>query len=348
MKKSSLYCTLAVLGLASGLYAAAPSDELSAVMPLLQAKTRNAAQSQQVLDLFVRSKTPALTFAAGASLVRLPPQRVQEAKLLNVLMKDSDPLKKIFSAVVLTAMGTVHSELSPLLQDATASQDHAVRAYAASAYTILNPQTTDYADDLVNLYIYDPAFAQRAMNLISSGDKQTLKYLRTAAKNPDAQVRAAAAAWLGDLQNKDAAKQLLKMAKTEQDSQAATALASALAKNREETMSGCLKGLYTAVDKPASATYALALGFMAGHAVEALKQALSDKNTTVRANAARAAAYMAGVLSSPQRTLYTSDPEFDSTLLKTLIPPLTALEKTDTDAVKPYAAHALQQMAKLK
>ncbi|WP_428064897.1 HEAT repeat domain-containing protein [Candidatus Avelusimicrobium facis] len=348
MKKCSLWCAFAALGLAGSLYAAAPSDELSAVMPLLQAKTRNAAQNQQVLDLFARSKKPALTFAAGASLVRLPPHRVQEAKLLNLLIKDSDPLKKVFSAVVLTAMGTVHTELSPLLQDATASQDHAVRAYAASAYTILNPQTADYADEVINLYIYDPAFAQRAMNLISSGDKQTLKYLRAAARNPDGQVRAAAAAWLGDLQNKDAAKQLLKMAKTEQDSQAETALASALAKNREWTMDDCLKGLKTATDKPAASTYALALGFMTGHAVEALKQALSDKSADVRANAARAAAYMAGVLSSPQRTLYTSDPAFDSALLKTLIPHLTALEKTDTAAVKPYAANALQQMAKLK
>lgn len=348
MKKCSLWCAFAALGLAGSLYAAAPSDELSAVMPLLQAKTRNAAQNQQVLDLFARSKKPALTFAAGASLVRLPPHRVQEAKLLNLLIKDSDPLKKVFSAVVLTAMGTVHTELSPLLQDATASQDHAVRAYAASAYTILNPQTAGYADEVINLYIYDPAFAQRAMNLISSGDKQTLKYLRAAARNPDGQVRAAAAAWLGDLQNKDAAKQLLKMAKTEQDSQAETALASALAKNREWTMNDCLKGLKTATDKPAASTYALALGFMTGHAVEALKQALSDKSADVRANAARAAAYMAGVLSSPQRTLYTSDPAFDSALLKTLIPHLTALEKTDTATVKPYAANALQQMAKLK
>ena len=212
MKKISLLMTFCALFAGAAPFLAAQQN-LSDFLPLLEAKTRTAAQNQQVLNLFSSSDDPNTVFAAGASLVRIPPAPAQEAKLLNIIIKDDNVLKKVFSAVILTAMGGVHEELSPLLQDAVASQDHAVRSYAASAYTILNPQTNTYANEIINLYIYDPAFAQRAMNLISSDEKQTLKFLKEASKADDGQVRAAAAQWLGNLQNEDAAKQLLKWQK---------------------------------------------------------------------------------------------------------------------------------------
>lgn len=344
MKKIALLCAVSAFVLC----AAARADDLSASMPLLQAKTRTAAQNQQVLNLFAKSKNPNTVFAAGASLVRLPPPAAQEAKLLNIIIKDNDVLKKVFSAVILTAMGGVHQELSPLLQDAASSQDHAVRAYAASAYTVLNPQTDVYKNEIVNLYIYDPAFAQRVMNLISSGDKQTLKYLREAAKSEDAQVRAASAAWLGDMQNKDAAKQLLKMAKTELNPQAASAVASALAKNSQWTLQETAKNLKTPHTAQAASTYALALGFMTGNALETVKQGLLSDNKDVRINSARAAAYMAGVLASEDASLYTTDKDFDAGLLKSLIPQLTLMVKKDKASVKVYADTALKQIGKLK
>ena len=322
-------------------------QNLSAVLPLLQAQTRTAAQNQQVLNLFVSSKDPSVIFAAGASLVRITPSSAQEAKLFNVLLKDDNMLKKVFAAVILTAMGGVHTELSTLLQDAVASQDHAVRAYAASAYTILNPQDKTYPDEIVNLYIYDPAFAQRAMNLISKDDKDTLKYLKQAAKSADGQVRAAAAEWLGDMQDQAAAKQLLKMVKTEHDQQAVSAIASALAKNKQWTLQDAVKGLKTRYTQQPAATYALALGFMTGSAIDAIKQGLNDKDENVRINSARAAAYMAGVLASPDARLYTADKNFDIALLKGLIAQLNALSKRDTDTVQVYADNALKQIAKL-
>lgn len=347
MKKISVLCALLAFVLCAAPRAAA-QDDLSAAMPLLQAKTRTAAQNQQVLNLFASSKNPNTVFAAGASLVRLPPPSAQEAKLLNIVIKDSDILKKVFASVILTAMGAVHAELSPLLQDAASSQDHAVRSYAASAYTILNPQTDAYKNEIINLYIYDPAFALRAMNLISSGDKQTLKYLREAAKSDDAQVRAAAAAWMGDMQDKDAAKQLLKMAKTELNPQTASAVASALAKNRQWTLEDVAKGLKTRYTTQTAATYALALGFMTGNALDTVKQGLLSQDQNVRINSARAAAYMAGVLSSQDADLYTSDKDFDAGLLKALIAQLTQMVKKDNASVKVYADNALKQIAKLK
>lgn len=347
MKKISVLCAVLALVFCAASFAAA-QDDLSAVMPLLQAKTRTAAQNQQVLALFTQSKNPNTVFAAGASLVRIPPAAAQEAKLLNVIIKDNDVLKKVFAAVILTAMGGTHNELSSLLQDAASSQDHAVRAYAASAYTILNPKTDAYKNEVVNLYIYDPAFAQRAMNLISSGDKQTLKYLREAAKSDDAQVRAASAAWMGDLQNKDAAKQLLKMAKTELNPEAASAVASALAKNRQWTLEDTAKGLNTSHGAQAASTYALALGFMTGNALDTIKRGLLSDNRNVRINSARAAAYMAGVLASEDAALYTNDKNFDAALLKALIPQLTLMVKKDNDSVKVYADNALKQISKLK
>ena len=346
MKKIFLFVPFFILTFCFSLPAAAQTN-LSAVLPLLQAPTRTAAQNQQVLALFASSKDTNVVFAAGASLVRIPPSAAQEAKLLNIIIKDNDVLKKVFSAVILTAMGSMHEELSSLLQDAISSQDHAVRSYAAGAYTILNPQITDYSAEIINLYIYDPAFAQRAMNLIADDEKQLLKYLKKTAKNTDPQVRAAAAQWLGDIQDQNAAKQLLKMAKTEKNQQVISAISAALAKNSQWTLEAAVKGLKTRYTAPEAATYALALGFMTGQAIEPIKQGLSDKNTNIRINSARAAAYMAGVLASPDAALYTRDQAFDTALLKSLIPQLTTMLKKDNASVKVYADNALKQMAQL-
>lgn len=346
MKKNIVKITL-LAGLFCLNTVAFAQQSLSSFLPLLQAPIRTAGQNQQVLTLFASSKDPNTVFAAGASLVRIPPSSAQEAKLLNIIIKDDNMLKKVFSAVILTAMGSIHPETSSLLQDAIASQDHAVRAYAASAYTILNPQDKNYKEEIINLYIYDPAFAQRAMNLLADDEKETLKYLKDASKSEDGQVRAAAAEWLGDLQSPNAAKQLLKMAKSEQDQQAISAIASALAKNKQWTLQDTVKGLKTRYTQPQAATYALALGFMAGSALEQIKQGLSDENLNIRINSARAAAYMAGVLASPSANQYTLDKPFDIMLLKGLIPQLNAMAKRDNASAQAYAESALKQIAKL-
>lgn len=325
----------------------AQNTSLSSVMPLLQATHRNQAQNQQVLRLFLTAKQPDLIFSTGASLVRIPPTRAAEAPLLNVIIKNSDMLKQVFAAVILTAMGTQHTELLDLLKEGTTSADPAVKAYAAAAYTILTPQDTSYTDEIINLYIYDPFFAQRAMNLVAATPKQHLSYLKTAAKSSQAQVRAAAVAWLGDLQTQEAAKTLLKLAKTETQTEVITALAQALAKNGTWTLADAVKGLKTKHTAANAATYALALGFMTGNSISSLRDALTNKDVNMRINSARAAAYMAGVLASDQASRYTTDRAFDIQLLKGLIPLLNAISQTDTPQAKPYAQNALKQIAKL-
>lgn len=326
---------------------AAAQDHLNSVLPLLQKQNRTLSENAQVLQLFRSSKTPNIVFAAGASLVKTPPPPQQQAALFNLVIRNDDVLKKVFAAVIITAMGAVHEELTPVLQDATQSQDNALRSYAASAYTILNPKDKTYSDSVVNLYIYDEAFAQRAMNLLAESPKQLFKYLKQACSSQDAQVRAAAAAWLGDLQTEDAAKQLLKMAKSELNPQTGAAIATALAKNKIYTLPAVVKELKLDYTSPKSATYALALGFMTGSAIDSIKTALNDKNANVRINAVRAAAYMAGVLSSKDAALYTDDKAFDVLLLKGLIPQLNMMLKKDNASVKVYADNALNQISKL-
>lgn len=344
MKKRILLLTLSALLFSSFAHT---QDTLADVFPLLLPKTQTAAQNLQVLNVFYSAKEPDTIFATGASLVRIPPAKAYENRLLNLIIKDDNMLKKVFASVILTAMGTQHEELSPLLKDATASQDRALRSYAAAAYTILNPQNDIYKSEIVNLYIYEPAFALRAMNLISKDEKQTLKYLKEAAKDDIAQVRAAAVTWLGDMQNKQAAQQLLKMAKKESDQQVVKALAIALAQNKEWTLQDCAKALNTRHTAPSAATYALALGFMTGNAMESVKQGLLSTDRNTRINSARAAAYMAAVLSSPQASQYTNDKAFDIALLKSFIPLLSAMEQKDETAVKVYADNALKQISKL-
>lgn len=316
-------------------------------LPLLQKNHRTAAETQQVLTMFRTAKDPDTVFAAGASLVKTPPAKTQEPALFNLLLRPDDPLKQMFSAVILISMGQVHEEFTPILQESLTGKDPALRAYAAGGYAFINPQDTSNSSEIVRLYIFDPAFAQRAMNQTAKDAKQQIKFLKTAADDNDAQVRAAAAAWLGVLHTQEAAKQLLKMAKTEKDTQVTVQIATGLAKNREATMQSAIKELRRNYNTPQAATYALALGFMTGNAVEGLRQGLADKNENVRINSARAAAYMASVLSNPDAFIYSSDRAFDTSLLKSLIPTLTLRAQTGTAAEKIHAENALIQIEKL-
>ena len=222
-----------------------------------------------------------------------------------------------------------------------------MRSYAAGAYGIINPNDQNYALDVVRLYAYDPAFAVRSLNVLTDDAKAQLKYLKQAASSADDNTRAAAAAWLTSLHSEGAAKQLLKMAKTETVPSVQSQIATGLAKNRDYTLAAVAKELRRDYNSPAAATYALALGFMTGNAVDTVRKGLLSANKNECINAARAAAYMAGVLSNPDAFTYTSDRAFDTGLLKSLIPQLKVLVQTGDENVRIYAQNALTQIEKL-
>ena len=320
---------------------------LQQVLPLLQKPTRTAQETQQVLTLFRTSQDPNAVFAAGASLVRIPPAKESEPALVSQVMREDDALKAAFSAVILTSMGSVYEELSPLLQDALHTQDPVLRAYVAAAYGLIHPEDKTHARDIVRLYIFDEKFAQRALNLVAATDKEQFAILKKCAAAADPQLRASAAAWLGSLHTSEAMAQLFKRAKKEDDSTVQTQLATSLAANPDIALEEALKGLHISYKKPASATYALALGFMTGNSVNSLKDVLLSGKENERINALRACAYMAGVLSNPNAFSYTSDRAFDIHLLKGLIAPINALATNGSDEEKLYAQNALAQIEKL-
>ncbi len=320
---------------------------LNQVLPLLQKPTRTPQQTQQVLSLFRTAQDPNMIFAAGASLVRIPPAQTAEPALVSQIMRQDSPLKTAFSAIILTAMGSVYDELSPILQDVLQTQDPVLRAYGAAAYGLVNPQDTTHTQDIIRLYIFDSAFAQRALNLVAETDKEQFDLLKKAATSADPQLRAAAVAWLGSMHTSQAVELLLKQAKREKDSSVQTQLATALAANPDLSLEGTLKGLQVSYKKPASATYALALGFMTGHSVSSLKDTLLSGKVNARINALRACAYMAGVLANPDAFAYTSDRAFDIHLLKGLVPQISALASNGSADEKTYAQNALSQIEKL-
>lgn len=345
MKKISfLLCLWFISAGYGGVWAAEPS--LNRVLPLLQKNHRTEAENYQVLQLFRTATDPDVVFAAGASLVKTPPAEAQEPAVFTVLLRSQDPLKQTFAAVIITAMGNVHDELSPLLEQALASKDPVLRAYAAAAYSIISPQDT-YAQDIVRLYIFDPAFAMRALNVAAGKTTSPFNYLKKASSSQDAQVRAAAAAWLGTLHTKQSAAQLLKMAKKETSAEAQSAIARGLAVQREYTLAPVTAALRKNYESAYANTGALALGFMTGNAVEPLRTALTGKNRQEHINAARAAAYMAGVLNNPDAFTFSSDRAFDTHLLKGLIAPLNVLAATGDKTEKLYAQNALTQIEKL-
>lgn len=342
MKKYIFICCLAVL--------AAPLQAQSAlheVLPLLQKPTRTAQQTQQVLSLFRTSQDPSIVFAAGASLVRVPPTKTAEPALVSQIMREGDPLKAAFSAIILVAMGSVYDELSPILKDTLQSKDPVLRSYAAAAYSLIHPEDSAYIEDIVRLYIFDEDFAQRALNVVIKTDKEKLAVLKKAAASSQEQVRASAVAWLGKLHTPEAVEQLLKLAKSEKDSTVQIQIAMALAANPDVTLQGTLSGLNISYKKPASNTFALALGFMTGNSVGALKNVLLSGKENERINALRACAYMAGVLSNPDGFAYTSDRTFDIHLLKGLVAQISALANNGSASEKSYAQNALTQIEKL-
>ena len=344
MHKKLLLLAVIFSVLALSIHAATP---LQQALPLLQKNTRTPADNERVLQLFRSSKDPDTVFAAGASLVKTPPTKAQEPALFNVLLRSNDGLKQTFAAVIITAMGSIHEELSTTLLQALSGKDPVLRAYAAGAYALIHPEDKSYTKEVVRLYAFDPALSQRALNALSEKPSQIFGYVKQAASSQDASTRAAAAAWLGNQHSQEAVKLLLKRAKKETDSAVSTQLATALAKNRSLSLDETVKGLKQNYTTPQSATYALALGFMTGNAVDALRQGLVDKNTNIRINSARAAAYMAGVLANPDAFSYSQDRNFDIYLLKGLIAPLKALAASGSADEQLYAKNALTQIEKL-
>ncbi len=311
------------------------------------AAQRPSALTQQTLNTFRSAPDPQTTFAAAAQLVKNPPDRVYEPALLNQIISAADPLKMAFSAIILTAMGSVYEELTPLLQDTLQTTDPILRAYGAGAYSLVNPADKTHTTDVVRLYIFDPAFAQRAMNMLTTDAKEQFNVLKKAATDKDPQVRGAAAAWLGSLHTPEALALLHKRAKKETDDTVQTQLAIALVANPDAALAQATEGLKLNYKKPAATTYALTLGFMTGNSVSALKTALLSTDTNQRVNALRATAYMAGILSNPDAFAYTSDRAFDTHLLKGLIAQISALAKNGSPDEQTYAQNALEQIEKL-
>ena len=341
MKKSaillSLLCCAATLA----------AQNLSDALPLLQKNKRTTTETQQVLELFRTASQPDVIFAAGASLVKIPPAPTQEPALLNLIMRQDQPLKSIFSAVIITAMGKHYEDFLPLLEQGLQSPDLALRSYAAGAYSILNPSDKSYTNDVVRLYIFDSQFAQRALHLLTADASAQFTLIKKAAQSQDTQTRAAAAMWLGTLHTTKANQQLIKMAKTEADSSVQTQLATALALNQNATLAQTLKGLKKDYGSAPAATYALALGFMTGNAIPSLRQTILSKNKNERINTLRTLAYMANVLSNPDAFAYSNDRAFDASLLKSFIPQVTVFSKTGDAIERTYADNALLQFEKL-
>lgn len=316
-------------------------------IPGLAANATQAPSSEQLLARLRASQDPAVIFPAAVSLVKNPPARTYEPALLNLIIQNTHPLKTVFAAVIVTSMGSIYEELGPLLRDAAQNQDPLVRAYGAGAYALINPQDKTHVNDIVRLFLLDESLAQRTMNILANTDKEQLTFLKKAAAQPDGQVRAGAIAWLGTLHTQKAAQVLLNRAKKETDIEVQSLLAMALAKQADFTLPELAKNLSTSYQKPAATTYALALGFTTGNAVDALKTALHDKNENKRINALRGAAYMAGVLSNPDAFNYSSDRAFDIQLLKGLVPRISMLGQHGSDVEKTYAQTALSQIEKL-
>ncbi len=327
--------------------AADAQTTLEEILPLLQKQDKTTLEVENIANTFVMSKDPNLTFASGAALVQSPPSKESAMRFLNLIISSQDGLKKIFSSVILVAMDQKYIELLAMLEDAVKSQDPMIRAYAATACIIIDPQRTDLADQAFALYPFSKAFALKAFNSIYPKPEKIISGAKKASASSSYLTRSGAAEVLGDLGSEKEQKTLFKMLKKEDNTMATSAIARAIARHPQAAVKEAKKCLSAKSNTAYAFGCSLTVGFMTDKGLPLIKEGFASKKADERANALRATSVMANVLSDPN-AIFSTDINMDRQNLKELIPAVIQLSLKDPDNyVKGQAESAILELKKL-
>lgn len=323
-------------------------ETLQDILPLLQKQTKTAAETANITNVFIDSRDVNLTFASGAALVQNPPPAENITRFLNLLISSQDGLKRVFASVILVAMDQRLVELLPMLEEAALSQDPMIKAYASSAAARLAPAKTIYSDDVFALYPFSKNFSLAALNAMYKTDKKLLSAAKKAAQAKNPLSRAGAAEVLGDFGSEKEQKTLFKMLKKEDNVLASSAIARAIARRPAAAVQEAKKCLNAPSESISAKNCSLTIGFMTDKGLPLIKEALTSPNAPARANAARAAAVMANVLSDENASSYSTDVDFDKKALRALLPVIAQMSEDDTaPAARTQASAALKEFSKI-
>ncbi|MDR1684477.1 MAG: hypothetical protein LBR90_03345, partial [Elusimicrobiota bacterium] len=297
-------------------------NDLEAAIAALRKSDNIANARAELMRIFTSSADAQIVFAAACALTYgAADLGAYEARLLNIASSPAaQDYKQTLAIIILAAAEAVDSSYEPFLTPALNAQDPVLKAYARGALTLISPQVKgEYLADIVFLYSFDKAFALRAF--AASGLKQ--KALRARLKETlgkgGAQA-AAAAQWIGDLNDKNLLSLLLETDFDPGDAAALSAAANALAENYPLMLPEIKKTLKRG--PPAASAAVMALAFKGGAADDAVRELLAG-GANEQANGLRVISARAGILLS--NAAFYPNPQLEIFRIKKFIPAVAGL-----------------------
>ena len=303
-------------------------------------KSNNLSTSlPQTVNILKNAEDAPTAFAAAYALISVPEELPPYNKaIFNILSSPKqEDYKKTLAAIILASANVIDSGYTPFLTPALNAEDPVLKAYAASAYALLIPNTkTRFINDIITLYGFDKAFALRAYKNTGLKDKELSSALKTALKNQTEITRLSAAEWIGDSGDKKLLEDLFDL--SYDDASTISAAATALASNYDIISPKLRKEMRNKPQTPAAATAVMTYALLGSSAFDDIEKYLQSSNANEQANGARAALSVAEILLD--KTPYYKNAQLEEQRLKKLIAPLGKLANRAKDENAKYYSEA--------
>ncbi len=305
----------------------------------LQKSNNLSTALPQTANIFKNAKDAPTAFAAASALISVSEELAPYNKaIFNIISSaNQEDYKKTLAVVVLASSNAVDSGYTPFLNPALNAEDPVLKAYAASAYALLIPNTkTRFINDIITLYGFDKSFALRAYQNTGLKKKELSSALKTALKNQTEITRLSAAEWIGDIGEKNLLEDLFDL--SYDDASTISAAATALASNYDIISPKLRKEMRNKPQTSAAATAVMTYALLGSSAFDDIEKYLQSSNANEQANGARAALSVAEILLD--KTPYYKNAQLEEQRLKKLIAPLGKLANRAKDENAKYYAEA--------
>lgn len=305
----------------------------------LQKSNNLSAALSQTVNIFKNAKDAPTAFAAASALVSVSEELSPYNKaVFNIVSSaNQEDYKKTLAVVILAATNAVDSGYTPFLTPALNAEDPVLKAYAASAYALLIPDTkTRFINDIITLYGFDKALALRAYQNTGLKKKELISALKNALKNEEEITRFSAIEWIGDYGDKKTLESLFNL--SYEDASTVSAAANALASNYDIIAAKLKKEMRSSPQSSAAATAVMTYALSGGEHFDDIEKFLQSSNANEQANGARVVLSVAEILQD--KTPYYKNPQLEEQRIKKLIPPLGKLANRAKDDNAKYYADA--------
>jgi len=308
-----------------------------------------SAASAMMLQVLQTTKNPRMAFSAAAALISIPEQAAYHEDIYFALL--TSPLqpdyKKTLAGIILASLESSGEDYIPYLLPALKAQDLVLQSYACAAYTLADPQAQDTClQQIIRLYTFDKAFAQKAFAATGLKEKALAPALKSALKNPEESLRISAIEWISDIADPKLLEAVLDTTYNIKDILTLSAAANALAANYNITSAALKKALKKDPSTPQATVAVMAYTFIGSAAFDVIEQALKTGNNNEKANALRVISSLAGILAGDAS--YYPNPALEKQRIRKFIAPAAkAADEAKNPVLKTYADNAVKELYKL-